>query len=288
MPVARGRADGLAPAPSVAAAPPMPAPGGLSAHLAPERGHPPAPRRAMSDISSSGEAALFLSEYLPDLDIGSGFLNALPAESNARVRRAGRPVSLAKGEGLFFQGDEHTGVWVIEQGRIRTFYAAPTGRQITLAYWTPGHFVGGPEVFGGGQHIWSADALEPAELLFLSGPTLRSLAASDAQVALAVIDGLVAKGKCYSALIQMLGTRSVGERLQQLLVILAISTGRPSPEGIVIERTITYEQIATLLGATRQWVSQKLEALQSQGLIRLTRDQVIIRSLDALVATQDG
>lgn len=234
-----------------------------------------------------GEAALFLSEYLPDLDIGSGFLNMLPAASHSRLRRAGRRVTLQKGDGLFFQGDDHTGVWVIEQGRVRTFYAAPTGRQITLAYWTSGHFVGGPEVFGGGQHIWSADALEPAELLFLAGPTLRSLVVEDSDIALAVIDGLVAKGKCYSALIQMLGTRSVGERLQQFLVILAVSTGRSGPDGIVIERRITYEQIATMLGATRQWVSQKLETLQSEGVIRLTREQVIIRSLDALAGPLD-
>ncbi len=51
---------------------------------------------------------------------------------------------MVKGEGVFFQGDPHTGVWIIESGRVRTFYAGPSGREITLAYWSIGHFLGDP------------------------------------------------------------------------------------------------------------------------------------------------
>ena len=227
-------------------------------------------------------SAIFLSEYLLELNEGAGFLDRLTDEERKEVYRLGTRATFAKGDGLFFQGDSHTGIWLIESGRVRTFYTAPTGREITLAYWSAGHFAGGPEVFGRGRHVWSADALEDCSALFLSGMSLQRLVSQVPNVAFAVIDGLIAKGKCYSALIQMLGTRSVSERLRQLLLILADTQGRHESAGIVIERTITYEQIATIVGATRQWVTQSLEKMQSENVLQITRREIIIDNLKYL------
>ena len=228
------------------------------------------------DFDADGPSALFLSEHLLEINEGAGFLAALREEDRKAVRRAGVRCTVKKGEGVFFQGDPHTGVWIVESGRVRTYYAGPSGREITLAYWSPGHFVGGPEVFGRGRHIWSADALEDAELLFLSGMSIRSLVCEIPDVAIAVIQGLVAKGKCYSAVIQMLGARTVSERLRQLMLILADTHGRSEGASIVIERSITYEQIASIVGATRQWVTQSLDKLQAEGAVQVSRKEITI------------
>lgn len=227
-------------------------------------------------------SAIFLSEYLLEINEGAGFLSSLSAEDQKTVRKLGTRCTFQKGEGVFFQGDSHTGVWVIEAGRVRTFYTAPSGREITLAYWSAGHFVGGPEVFGRGRHVWSADALEDCEMLFVSGMSLQQLVRQVPDVAIAVIQGLVAKGKCYSALIQMLGTRTVSERLRQLLAILADTNGRHEGRKIIIERSITYEQIASIVGATRQWVTQSLDKLKAEGVLEITRNEIVIYKLERL------
>lgn len=227
-------------------------------------------------------SALFLSEHLSEINEGAGFLGRLSEEEQSAVRASGCPHRLTKGERLFFQGDRHNGVWIIEAGRVRTFYVGHSGREVTLAYWTPGHFVGGPEVFGGGRHVWSADAPETCELLFLPGPALRRLAVAHPSIALTIIDGLVAKGKCYSALVQMLGTRSVQERLELLLAILADSQGRDDEKSVTIERSITHEQLAMMVGATRQWVSASLEKMQKQGLISIELKRITLHDVPAL------
>ncbi|MEL6241292.1 MAG: Crp/Fnr family transcriptional regulator [Pseudomonadota bacterium] len=231
---------------------------------------------------SDGPSAIFLSEYLLDINKGAGFLNSLSEPDQKAVRALGKRCKVSKGEGVFFQGDPHTGVWIVESGRVRTFYAGPSGREITLAYWSVGHFVGGPEVFGTGRHVWSADVLEDCDLLFLSGANLQKLVCEVPDVAIAVINGLVNKGKCYSALIQMLGTRTVSERLRQLLVILAETYGRHEQGRTVIDRTITYDQIATIVGATRQWVTQSLDRLQSEGALRISRKDITILDVKQL------
>lgn len=238
----------------------------------------------MKDMPDHVDApsAILLSEYFLELNEGAGFLNGLSVEDSKKVRGLGTRCTFQKGEGVFHQGAPHTGVWIIEKGRVRTYYAGPSGREITLAYWCAGHFVGGPEVFARGRHVWSADALEPCEMLFLSGTSLLKLVKEVPDVALAVIDGLVAKGKSYSALIQMLGTRTVSERLSQLLVIMANTMGRPEGDVIVIERTVTFEQIAAIVGATRQWVTQSLDRLKDGGVLEISRNEIIIRDITQL------
>ncbi|MEL6266984.1 MAG: Crp/Fnr family transcriptional regulator, partial [Pseudomonadota bacterium] len=244
------------------------------------------PGRASAGEDRRPSGALFLSEYFADLDEGAGFLQRLSPTERARLTARGTRLALDRGQGLFFQGDPHRGVWVIEEGRIRTFYVGHTGREMTLAYWTAGHFVGGPEVFGSGRHVWSADAAEDTALLFLPGAVLRALALEMPQVALAIIDGLVAKGKCYSALVQMLGTRSIAERLELLLRAMADSRGQPTAEGVVIDRSVTHEQFAMMVGATRQWVSVSLDRMSRDGLIRITRSQIVL--LPPILAPRDS
>lgn len=221
-------------------------------------------------------SALYLSEYVADLNDGAGFLDRLSETDWADLAKRGTRRSFDRGDYIFAQGDPHQGIWVVETGRVRTFYVGSNGREMTLAYWTPGHFVGGPEVFGGGSHIWSADVIETCILVFLPGAVLRQLVVDRPQVALAIIDGLVAKGKCYSALVQMLGTKSIAERLRLLLRTMAESHGKPVPDGREIDRVITHEQFAMLVGATRQWVSVSLDRMQTEGLISITRRRITL------------
>lgn len=94
------------------------------------------------------QAAIYLSEYILDINEGSDFLSGISKDDQKRLRHMGTRCTFDKGQSIFHQGDSHTGIWIIESGRARTYYVGPTGREITLAYWTPGHFIGGPEVFG--------------------------------------------------------------------------------------------------------------------------------------------
>lgn len=234
-------------------------------------------------LQDNGQGAMYLSEHLLEINEGSGFLNALSVEDRKTVRKLGTRCTFEKGQSIFHHGDSHTGVWIIEAGRARSYYVGPTGREITLAFWTPGHFIGGPEVFGRGRHVWSGDAMEDCEMIFLSGTSLQKLVREIPDVAMAVIDGLISKGKCYSALIQMLGTRSVTERLRQFLVIFADTHGRHEGTSIVIDRSITYEQIAFIVGATRQWVTQTLDKLRADDVLEITRSEIVIHNLESLL-----
>lgn len=232
--------------------------------------------------------ALFLAETADHLNEGASFLEKLSPLELEAIRQRGRPKLAAAASPIFRQGEPHHGIFLIETGLVRTYYTGPSGREITLAYWTPGHFVGGPELYGGGAHMWSADAVEESELLFITGPAIRELIERLPRFALCLIDGLVAKGKCYSALVQMLGTRSVVGRLAQLLVIMGEVYGRNEGNRLIVHRRVTYDQLATIVGATRQWVTMTLDRFQKQGIISVDRQSIAIERLDLLLAQVDG
>jgi CRP/FNR family transcriptional regulator, cyclic AMP receptor protein len=189
---------------------------------------------------------------------------------------------------LFVQGTPHDGIYLIQSGRMRVFYTAPSGREITLAYWHPGNFVGGPEVFGSGLHLWSGTAMTDSSLVHFPGKVLRRLVLQIPSLAIGVIEGLAFKGKCYSALAQMLGTRSVTERLAHLLLHLADSYGVREQNGIVISAALTHADIAHMVGATRQWVTISLKRFEEQGVLTSSKSKIVIHRLDELGKLRGG
>jgi len=215
------------------------------------------------------------------------FASLTPRERELVLSHGLRRV-LNRGQTLFNQGAVHEGIYLIESGRIRVFYEAPSGREITLAYWHAGNFVGGPEIFGTGVHLWSGVAATNCTVVQFPGKTLRSLVRQVPSLAIGLIEGLTFKGKCYSALAQMLGTRSITERLAHLLLHLVDAYGIKDDKGILIGAALTHADLAHMVGATRQWVTISLKRLQEQGVILCRKSQIVVRQPDVLEDIRGG
>jgi CRP-like cAMP-binding protein len=240
------------------------------------------PLRVVAERKSLNHSAMFLSETIDDLDVGARFLARLTAQEKAQLRQFTRQIIVRQGEPVFRQGDSHQGIFIIERGRVRVYYTAPSGREITLAYWTPGHFIGGPEIAGGGTHMWSGVANSDCEISAISSSALQRLVIEIPNFALSLIEGLVAKGKCYSSMAQMLGTRSVIERLAQYLLNLSELYGAPDGDAVVIQHKVTHDQIAAMVGSTRQWVTMMLKRFQAKRILSIDAGIIRIERIDLL------
>lgn len=240
----------------------------------------------MSEKTGGGigdaSAGILLAEHENLFSRQKSLIERLNDEDRARVRSYGVESSFERGDLLFAQGDDHNGIMIIEDGLIRSYYTAPSGREITLAYWLPGNFVGGPEIFGGGKHMWAAIAARRSRVTLLLGAGLRELAREVPDLALGIIDSLVFKARCYSSLAQMLGTRSLGQRLNQVLLHLVHNYGIPDARGVAIANSFTHQEIANLIGATRQWVTISLNRMQDEGLLSQHRGIILVHRPEAL------
>ncbi|MBR1218984.1 Crp/Fnr family transcriptional regulator [Bradyrhizobium sp. U87765 SZCCT0131] len=235
-------------------------------------------------VAAPRSSALFMSESIEGLNVGAHFLDRLSPREREQLLASGRTLAARQNEMVFNQGDAHDGIFIITRGQVRVYYTAPSGREITLAYWTPGHFIGGPEISGGGVHMWSGIAIDDCEVVALSGAALQRVLREIPAFALALIDGLVAKGKCYSSMAQMLGTRSVIERLAQYLLNLAELEGIAEGDTVLLGRKTTHDQIAAMVGSTRQWVTMMLKRFQAKRIIAIEGGAIRILRIDQLEA----
>jgi len=215
-------------------------------------------------------------------------LQGLSDKERELVLSHGTKKVLNRGQTLFSQGSNHDGIFLISSGRFRVFYTAPSGREITFAYWRPGNFIGGPEIFGTGVHQWTGVATCNASVVHLPGKVLRMLVLQNAALGVALIESLSFKAKCYTALAQMLGTRSVTERLAHLLLHLADVYGVRDSEGVAITEGFTHAEIAHMVGATRQWVTISFKRLQEQGILISRKSEIVVCRFDKLAEMRDG
>ena len=205
------------------------------------------------------------------------------------VLQRGTRKILDSGATIFSQGTQHDGIYLIESGRVRVYYISPAGREVTLAYWHPGNFVGGPEVFGKSLHVWTGVATMNSSVLHLKADVLRALVNEIPALGIGIIEGLSFKGKCYSAVAQMLGTRTIFERLAHMLLHLADLYGIEEDAGrIVISAVFTHADLAHLVGGTRQWVTIGLKRLTERGIIAKQRSLIVICKAAELRQIRDG
>lgn len=250
------------------------------------------PRRArfvdVAESSSARIGAMLTTSIEPQRSGPPPLLRGLSDQERSEVVKIGARRILYKGATLFNQGRPQNGIYLIESGRIKVFYAAPSGRAITLAYWHPGNFVGGPEVFDHGVHIWSGVAAVNSSVLHLPGQELRKMIARMPKLGVNIIEGLAFKGKCYSGMAQMLGTRSATERLAYVLLQLMDLYGVHEDEGVLIAANFTHADISNMIGATRQWVTINLQRFAEQGILHSRRSHLVIQDPTALFEIRDG
>jgi CRP/FNR family transcriptional regulator, cyclic AMP receptor protein len=249
------------------------------------------PPRTPTEKTQAGEpqfGALLMTEGGTQRSGPPPLFRGLTEGEKARVLESGKRKVLYRGAKLFSQGSPQDGIYLIESGRIKVFYIAPSGREITLAYWHSGNFVGGPEVFRQGLHIWSGAAAVNSTVLHLPGDVLRQMVMTIPALAIGIIEGLSFKGQCYSALAQMLGTRSPIERLSQLLLHLMNLYGVEEREGSLIAASFTHADLAHMTGVTRQSVTTSLKRFAELGILHMHGANLVIKNAELLGEIRDG
>lgn len=182
---------------------------------------------------------------------------------------------------LLRQGDLGNGIHIILGGVVESVFSAPQRRELMLATWNKGDFVGAPYVLGIHRHSWSARALGRVEALHLDQRAIRGLLGRSPAFAVALIECLGFKGETYSNLAQTLGGQKVAERLALLLVKLC-ENATLADDGTIPLGRITQANLARMIGATRQSISLVLARLQDEGIISIHPLTTVVHDLAAL------
>jgi CRP-like cAMP-binding protein len=216
------------------------------------------------------------------------FFGVLPRDelkalaSHCVVRR------LAKDEMLFAEGDTSEGLYVIQDGALKLFKMADTGREQVLVIERAGSTVGELPLFDGGALPASAAAIEDSTLLYLPKREFLDLCRRNCEVAFAVIRTLAWRFRYMTSLVEELSLKEVSHRLARFLRDRALKSGVQTKRGIEFPLDETNQQIGAEIGTVRDLVSRNLRRLVDRGIIRLERRKVIVLDMAELEAQVAG
>jgi CRP/FNR family transcriptional regulator len=186
------------------------------------------------------------------------------------------------GEMIFQEGQPCAGMFIIHSGSVRIFKNSSSGREQVLSIEAAGASIAELPVFDGGPYPASSQALAKSSLLFLSKQDFRALCLQHPEVSLQVLEKVGARLRQLVGIIEELSFTTVRHRLAALLLRMARSDGRKTPDGTEIVLAATNQDIAAQIGTVRELVSRNLSRFQSEGLLSLDGRTVLIPSLDRL------
>lgn len=206
---------------------------------------------------------------------------AQPASQQALVD-AGAVLRISKGRPLISQGEPATTIAMIGMGRVRLMRALSDARTLSIGYRGSGDLVGEAAIGGVTQYRESAIATEDVEALMIPVTTVRALVAADQAFGSGLLSVLVDRhGDTEDRLASML-FRNVEARLAEFLVKATARWGIPEPRGVLIAAPFTHQEMANMIGSTRETVTLTLGDLRRKGVIDIDRRRVVVLDREAL------
>ena len=161
-----------------------------------------------------------------------------------------------------------------------------TGKQVTLTYVEPGIWFGDVAIFDGDRRTHDAYAHGDTTILCVARGDLRKILAQHNELYEAMLRLQARRLRQMFGLIEDLNTLPLRARLAKQLMHLIRSYGVPSlSDGreVRISLQLAQEELAQLLGASRQRVNQELKAMEREEVIRIEPGGLVVRNRDALM-----
>lgn len=180
------------------------------------------------------------------------------------------------------EGEEAHGFYFLYRGKARIFRAGPEGREQTFRLVQPGETFGEVPVLDGGVNPATVETLEPSEVVLVPAKVLFSLAEQFPEIAFAMLRHVARRLRTFTELVEQMGQQTVRSRLSRYLYHLAREEGVATKEGVLVRRTLTQQDLASLVGSVREVVSRTLHAMEEDGIVEVRRKEILVRDLAAL------
>src|SRR5436190_11058808 len=185
---------------------------------------------------------------------------------------------------IYLPGDRAQGVHFLASGRIKVSKVTRDGKELTLAYRTEGDFFGEPCLLDGGPREEMAEAMDASVTVEVERDLLDQLLQANGIAAYRFVRALILRRKDLESRVEQLIFKDVGSKLAELLLELGLQHGVEDGRGIVIGLKITHQEMANLIGSTRETVSLTLSQFKRKGLIQTEGRRVILSDMEGLRA----
>jgi CRP-like cAMP-binding protein len=207
---------------------------------------------------------------------------ALDDEAAAALRASTAEVKLARSEALFHEGDPGDRLYVVIDGKIKLTRAAADGRENLLSVLGPGEMFGELSLFDPGPRNATGTAVADTVLVGLGNDDLDAWLRGRPDVARQLLRALARRLRRTNEALADLVFSDVPGRVAKALLDLSERFGRPTEDGLRVSHDLTQEELAQLVGASRETVNKALADFASRGWLRLEARAVVLLDVDRL------
>ena len=208
---------------------------------------------------------------------------ALDEEASVALRTSMVEMDLARGQVVFSEGDSGDRLYVIVDGKIKLGTSSSDGRESLLAILGPGEMFGELSLFDPGPRTATATALTETTLLGLGHDALGPWLNGRPGVAQALLKALSQRLRRTNENLSDLVFSDVPGRVAKALLDLNEKFGEKRADGSYVEHDLTQEELAQLVGASRETVNKALADFVQRNWIKLEPRAVLILDLDRLI-----
>ena len=207
---------------------------------------------------------------------------ALDDDATESLRASMQQVQLARAEVLFAEGDQGDRLYVILEGKIKLGRTKSDGRESLLAVLGPGEMFGELSLFDPGPRTATATSVGDSVLIGLGHEAIQPWLLQHPQVAFTLLNALARRLRRTNDSLADLVFSDVPGRVAKALLDLSTRFGRPTDGGLLVAHELTQEELAQLVGASRETVNKALADFAGRGWLRLEARAVVLLDSERL------
>lgn len=209
------------------------------------------------------------SRYLDKVELFAG----LDPSQLETLAQGARLRTFQSGTIVVNEGDDAHGLFVVQSGALKCFLMDENGREVTLSLLGPGEYFGELALLDEAPRSASVIATERSELLQIPRPTFLALLDDNPACMHVLLRNLVARVRSLTENVRALALVDVFGRIARLFDSLAVDRDGHA----VIERRLTQQEIANLVGASREMVNRILRDLVVGGYIAIENHRIVVK-----------
>lgn len=204
------------------------------------------------------------------------------------LEKAARNLQLKRGCSLALSGDHNRCVYLVIRGRLRVTTLTPQGKQAILGYVEPGELFGENALLGEPRTADRTEAVEDSLIARIPTELVQRVMQESPETTLAITKLIGMRFSRLERRLRSLLFRSNRERLLHLLLDLSQQYGIPRTQGLEIRITFSHQELANLIGSTRESVTLLMSELEAQGLVLTTKRKISLLDCQSMERELQG
>lgn len=183
---------------------------------------------------------------------------------------------------LWTQGDTGGFMAFLLRGKAMSSYHSPSGKAGITGFWSDGDILGAADLGGTERRQMTVVFLESSTVYTLPLSSFYPMLERFPEVAQQIVRAISVRLRWVAYLALSLATHSTEDRVRGILLALAASFGIEVEEGLLIDLKLSHEELASMVGVSRQFVNGALNSFKNAGYIKIGNRKIVVTDLQGL------